>query len=105
SIADQLLVGSVTINDLIVPTADPRVPFGGRGESGFGVTRGEEGLLEMTVPKLKSIRKSKVVAHLIFNREEDAKTLLATNKMLHASSFASKIKGLFAVMQSVKRTR
>ena len=105
SIADQLLVGSVTINDLIVPTADPRVPFGGRGESGFGVTRGEEGLLEMTVPTLKSIRKSKVVAHLIFNREEDAKTLLATNKMLHASSFASKIKGLFAVMQSVKRTR
>ena len=45
ALADQLVVGSVTINDLIVPTADPRVSFGGRGESGFGVTRGEQGYL------------------------------------------------------------
>jgi aldehyde dehydrogenase (NAD+) len=36
------------INDLIVPVADPRLPFEGRGESGFGVTRGPEGLLAMT---------------------------------------------------------
>ncbi|MEQ1824490.1 MAG: aldehyde dehydrogenase family protein, partial [Pirellula sp.] len=48
--------GFVTINDMIVPTADPHLPFGGRGESGFGVTRGDEGLLSMTVPKVVSIR-------------------------------------------------
>ena len=41
--------GVVVVNDVIVPTADPRLPFGGRGESGFGVTRGDEGLLELTV--------------------------------------------------------
>ncbi len=43
--------GVVVINDMIAPTADPRVAFGGRGESGFGVTRGAEGLLELTRPK------------------------------------------------------
>ena len=42
--------GFITVNDVIIPTADPRLPFGGRGASGFGVTRGNEGLLEMTFP-------------------------------------------------------
>ncbi len=51
-VARHLEVGTVTINDLIVPTADPRLPFGGRGRSGFGVTRGAEGLLAMTVPQV-----------------------------------------------------
>ena len=49
--AARIHAGVVVINDMIAPTADPRVPFGGRGESGFGVTRGGEGLLELTQPK------------------------------------------------------
>jgi aldehyde dehydrogenase (NAD+) len=47
-LAAQLDCGTVLLNDLIVSTADPRVSFGGHGRSGFGVTRGAEGLLEMT---------------------------------------------------------
>ncbi|MBS2038211.1 aldehyde dehydrogenase family protein, partial [bacterium] len=43
--------GFVTVNDIIAPTADPRAPFGGRGLSGHGVTRGEEGLLALTYPQ------------------------------------------------------
>jgi acyl-CoA reductase-like NAD-dependent aldehyde dehydrogenase len=50
-LASHLPVGTVLINDLIVGTADPRVSFGGRKSSGFGVTRGREGLLEMTTLK------------------------------------------------------
>jgi acyl-CoA reductase-like NAD-dependent aldehyde dehydrogenase len=50
-LASRLPAGTVLINDLIVATADPRVSFGGRGSSGFGLTRGPEGLLEMTVLK------------------------------------------------------
>ena len=50
-LASRLPVGTVLINDLIVATADPRVSFGGRRSSGFGLTRGPEGLLEMTVLK------------------------------------------------------
>ena len=50
-LASRLPAGTVLINDLIVATADPRVSFGGRRSSGFGLTRGPEGLLEMTVLK------------------------------------------------------
>jgi acyl-CoA reductase-like NAD-dependent aldehyde dehydrogenase len=50
-LASQLAVGTVLINDMLVGTADPRVSFGGRKSSGFGVTRGREGLLEMTTLK------------------------------------------------------
>ncbi len=51
-LASGLRTGVVTINDLIIPTADGRLPFGGRGRSGFGTTRGAEGLLELTMPKV-----------------------------------------------------
>jgi acyl-CoA reductase-like NAD-dependent aldehyde dehydrogenase len=50
-LASQLPVGTVLVNDLIVGTADPRISFGGRKSSGFGLTRGREGLLEMTALK------------------------------------------------------
>ena len=35
-----ITAGTVVLNDLIVSTADPRVPFSGRRRSGFGATRG-----------------------------------------------------------------
>ena len=45
AMAARIQSGFVLINDLIVPTADPRLPFGGVKASGFGATRGEDGLL------------------------------------------------------------
>jgi acyl-CoA reductase-like NAD-dependent aldehyde dehydrogenase len=72
ALATRLRVGSVCINDLIVPTADPRVPFGGRGLSGFGVTRGAEGLLDMTVIKTVSLRRGRFMPHLAAARPNDA---------------------------------
>lgn len=56
ALAARVDAGSVTVNDLIAPTADPRLPFGGRRCSGWGVTRGAEGLLEMTRVKTVSLR-------------------------------------------------
>jgi acyl-CoA reductase-like NAD-dependent aldehyde dehydrogenase len=72
AIAARLRVGSVCINDLIMPTADPRLPFGGRGLSGFGVTRGAEGLLDMTVAKTISLRRGRFMPHLADARTTDA---------------------------------
>lgn len=63
TLAAQLTAGTITINDLIVSTADPRVPFGGRRASGFGVTRGAEGLLEMTAVKVISARRNRSTRH------------------------------------------
>ena len=57
ALATQIKTGFVLINDLIVPTADPRMPFGGVKASGFGTTRGEEGLLEMTFPHVVALRR------------------------------------------------
>jgi acyl-CoA reductase-like NAD-dependent aldehyde dehydrogenase len=51
AIARRLRAGCVVINDLILPTADPRLPFGGAGSSGHGTTRGAEGLLALTRPQ------------------------------------------------------
>lgn len=54
-LAGLLRCGVVTVNDVIVPTADPRLPFAGRGWSGFGSTRGAEGLLEFTAPRVVTV--------------------------------------------------
>lgn len=62
-LAARLRVGSVIVNDTIVGTAHPALPFGGVRRSGWGVTRGEEGLLAMTVPQVVSVRTGKFRPH------------------------------------------
>jgi acyl-CoA reductase-like NAD-dependent aldehyde dehydrogenase len=64
TLARKIDAGAVCINDVIVPTADPRAPFGGRGRSGHGSTRGAEGLHEMTQPKVILRRAWTVRPHL-----------------------------------------
>ncbi len=83
----QLRAGTVLINDLIAPTADPRVPFGGRGDSGFGVTRGAEGLLEMTVPKVLLLRRGGAMPHLQATREADAPLIASVLRAAHAGTW------------------
>ena len=56
ALARRLDVGVVVVNDYLVPTADPRLPFGGHGASGTGRTRGAEGLLQMTRTRVVSRR-------------------------------------------------
>ena len=63
ALGEQLRVGAVLINDLIAPTADPRVPFGGLRRSGFGATRGAEGLMEMTAVKTVLVRRKGSTRH------------------------------------------
>ena len=62
-LAGRIASGFVLVNDLIVPTADPRMPFGGVKASGFGVTRGDEGLLEMTYPHVVAVRRGRSRPH------------------------------------------
>jgi len=47
-VAGRLRVGGVTVNDVLIHYGIPALPFGGVGDSGFGRTRGLEGLREMT---------------------------------------------------------
>ena len=71
SLANRIKSGFVLINDLIVPTADPRMPFGGVKASGFGVTRGKDGLREMTFAHVVAIRHSRFHPHFDELRAED----------------------------------
>jgi len=81
--AGQVRAGSVCVNDLIVPTADPRLPFGGRGRSGFGTTRGAEGLLAMTVVKTVSERRGRLRPHLAPATAADAGLFAGMTALLH----------------------
>jgi acyl-CoA reductase-like NAD-dependent aldehyde dehydrogenase len=82
-LAKRLDVGHVSINDLVFPTADARVPFGGCGESGFGVTRGAEGLLAMTRPKVIARHRGRLYLHLRPRQESDAERMLQALRLMH----------------------
>lgn len=82
--AGQIDAGCVVINDIIVPTADPRVTFGGRDQSGWGSTRGRTGLMEMTRPKAVCTRKGNWRPHLDKRNAGNAEMLACLLEMFHA---------------------
>ena len=84
--ARRIDAGCVVINDMIVPTADPRVPFGGRGLSGHGLTRGEAGLLEMTQMKTIVASRRWFKPHLQSPTPADADVLEQLIRLEHAKS-------------------
>jgi acyl-CoA reductase-like NAD-dependent aldehyde dehydrogenase len=72
ALAPRLRAGAVCINDVVAPTAHPATPFGGRGDSGWGVTQGAEGLLEMTVPQVVSVRGGTFRPH--YDKDDETKS-------------------------------
>jgi acyl-CoA reductase-like NAD-dependent aldehyde dehydrogenase len=50
-LADRMQSGGVHINDALVGNGIPGVPFGGRGQSGFGRLQGDVGLFEFVAAK------------------------------------------------------
>lgn len=97
--------GAITINDALVPTADPQLPFGGRGESGFGVTRGDEGLLSMTVPKVITIRRGRWLPHLQPPSPVDESLLDGLLQFQHSGSLLKRLLGLKQTIQAAMASR
>ncbi len=93
-LAGKITAGTILINDLIVPTADPRVPFGGRRQSGFGVTRGAEGLLEMTAVKVISIRRGSSTRHFEPTTERHASLFRGVILASHAATGSRRWQGV-----------
>lgn len=85
-LARHLRIPNVVINDLIVPTADPRMAFGGAGESGWGVTRGAEGLRQMALPQRIVVRKTRFRPYLDPEQATQAGVLSALLKLLHGNT-------------------
>jgi acyl-CoA reductase-like NAD-dependent aldehyde dehydrogenase len=96
-LASQLNVGTVVINDLIVPTADPRVPFSGRKRSGFGATRGREGLLEMTAPRAIVQQRSKSTMAYKPTTQAHGQLFAGYLQASHAQGWRNRLQGLRAM--------
>jgi acyl-CoA reductase-like NAD-dependent aldehyde dehydrogenase len=100
-LAARLNVGVVTINDLIIPTADARIPFGGRKRSGFGITRGAQGLLELTIPKVITVSRSSFRPAFEASQPGDARLFQAYLKLSHGRGLKSRWGALVSLIGSI----
>jgi acyl-CoA reductase-like NAD-dependent aldehyde dehydrogenase len=103
ALAARIRAGVVVINDVIVPTADPRLTFGGRGESGFGVTRGAEGLLELTALKVVAVRRARRLFHLEAPDPGDADLFRAYLELTHAGGLWARLRGGGGLVRALAR--
>jgi aldehyde dehydrogenase (NAD+) len=97
--ADTLRCGVAVINDLIAPTADARLPFGGTGLSGHGVTRGEEGLLELTRPCVRIVRQGKRRRHLEPVGPGESRAIEALLRLTHGRSIGVRVRALIDLVR------
>ncbi|RJS94276.1 aldehyde dehydrogenase family protein [Salinisphaera sp. Q1T1-3] len=102
ALADRLDAGMITINDLVVPTADPRVPFAGGRGSGYGATRGLEGLRAMTRPRVIMRRHTRARPHLAPPRPRDAALFKAYLGIAHGRRLAGRWAALKALLAAVR---
>ena len=105
TLAARIKTGFVLINDLIAPTADPRMPFGGVKASGFGTTRGDEGLLEMTFPHVVAARHGRTHPHFDEPASGDAQLFSAYIRAAHGTRRFTAFRDLFRALIAKFKTR
>lgn len=101
ALAASVHAGVVTINDIIVPTADPRLSFGGRKASGFGKTRGAEGLLEMTVSKSIVVQRARRLRHLEAPHPQAADLFDGYLRMRHGGGLTQRLCGALDLCRAI----
>ncbi len=103
SVAEKLDAGLITINDVIVPGAHPAVPLAARRGSGFGVTRGPEGLLEMTRPKAITTTRFKRPVVLRATSRVSAGTVATYIGAAHRRGALAKMRAIFTGRRGAER--
>jgi len=101
--ARRVKAGVVVVNDMVVPTADPRLSFGGLRRSGFGKTRGPEGLLEMTVSKSITVQKAKRLRHLEPPHPRAKEIFTGYLSLVHGKGLLTRCRALGAMCRAVAR--
>ncbi|MEZ6136311.1 MAG: aldehyde dehydrogenase family protein [Pirellulaceae bacterium] len=101
--AEQVAAGCVVVNDAVVPTADPRAPFGGWDQSGWGVTRGKEGLLEMTRVKTICTRHGKWLPHLDPRLAQDTHALGQILQLFYGSGLKTRWRALVQLIATLRK--
>ncbi len=104
TVAQELIArintGTVSVNDLIVPTADPRLPFGGCNRSGFGATRGAEGLLELTRPKVVTLTRRAFRPAFDPPQPGDGDLISHYLRVAHGYGFRTRLSALVALLRN-----
>jgi acyl-CoA reductase-like NAD-dependent aldehyde dehydrogenase len=95
----QMRVGHASLNDHIVSASAPNLPWGGFGHSGYGRTRGKEGLLAMTEPRVISAERFAPLPREIFWYPYTAAKYALLRRViyaLYAPTLREKLRALFA---------
>lgn len=101
----RIYAGCVVVNDIVVPTADPRVAFGGYDMSGYGVTRGAAGLLEMTRPQVICERKGNWLPHLNPSLSNNAQLVNALLQMSYAPSWMKRLRSMLSLASHFRKLK
>ncbi|HUR54918.1 MAG TPA: aldehyde dehydrogenase family protein [Gemmataceae bacterium] len=108
-LAPRIPAGSVTVNDVLAPTAHPATPFGGRGSSGWGVTQGAEGLLAMSTPQVVTVRRGKFRPHIDETVKPDpestADILGGLLRATHGRGWREWFRGVRHLLRGVRRKK
>ena len=104
-LARRINGGAITINDLIIPTADARLPFGGRKRSGFGITRGAEGLLELTTPKVVTVTRGRFRPAFEPPHPADAALFQSYLNLAHGRGLKTRGAALISLIQNIFQRR
>ncbi len=99
-LATRIDSGGVVINDLIVPTADPRAPFQGRRMSGFGTTRGAGGTAGPHAAEDRDPPDRRRLPHLDLLNRGDVGLIKELVRALHARSVLSRLRSGWVVVRS-----
>jgi hypothetical protein len=81
------------------------LPFGGRGRSGFGVTRGAEGLLELTTLKAVAVRRGWSRMHLAPPEAGDAALFAASIAAAHGRTWKGRASAWWSLLRNLIRWR
>jgi len=103
-LARKLRAGNVIVNNLIIPTADPRICFGGRGRSGYGVTRGAEGLQAMTTPRIMQVQRGRLRYAYKPTGTEHAELFAALASVLHGR-LRDRLSSIWQLIAHIRKLR
>jgi acyl-CoA reductase-like NAD-dependent aldehyde dehydrogenase len=104
ALAARIPASQIVINDAIAPTAHPELPFGGRGPGGWGVTRGAEGLLAMTVPQAVIRRSGTFRPHYAGSDEPGAGNVLrGLLAWSHSARWTDRWRGFRQFLRGVRK--
>ncbi len=99
TLARNLDAGCICINDLLAPTGHPAVALSPRKDSGYGSTRGAEGLLEMTSPVTVIERYGRFLPHLVRANVEDDQMLKDLLAFKHGCGSKIKASSLLRIIK------